>query len=79
MIPLTMTYRGYIRNGTVVFDERPNLPDGTPVSVQPLDRRATSNDSNASRKPNPSVLPTFAMGTPAIDPARRAELNDLMS
>src|SRR5436190_19640261 len=32
-----MTYRGHIHNGVVVLDERPDLPDGTPVSVQPLD------------------------------------------
>jgi hypothetical protein len=30
---MPMTYRGHIRNGAVVLDERPDLPDGTPVSV----------------------------------------------
>jgi hypothetical protein len=28
-----MTFRGHIRNGVVVLDERADLPDGTPVSV----------------------------------------------
>lgn len=32
-----MTYRGHIHNGAVVLDERPDLPEGTEVSVQPVD------------------------------------------
>ncbi len=74
-----MTYRGHIQNGTVVLDERPNLPDGTPVSVQPLDARATSSDSSAPRQSKFSVLPMFDMGTPVVDPGRCDQLNDLMS
>lgn len=29
-----MTLRGHIRNGTVVLDEPPHLPDGTAVEVE---------------------------------------------
>ena len=29
-----MTYRGHIRNGVAVLDNRVNLPDGTPVRVE---------------------------------------------
>jgi hypothetical protein len=29
-----MTYRGHIRNGVAVLDERVALPDGTPVRVE---------------------------------------------
>jgi hypothetical protein len=31
---MMMTYRGHIRNGEAVLDERVNLPDGTPVRVE---------------------------------------------
>lgn len=35
-----MTYRGHMKNGSVVFDEPldPPLPDGTAVSVEPAER-----------------------------------------
>jgi hypothetical protein len=29
-----MTYRGHIKNGVAVLDERVNLPDGTPVRIE---------------------------------------------
>ena len=29
-----MTYRGHIKNGVAVLDERVNLPDGTPVQIE---------------------------------------------
>jgi len=28
-----MTYRGHIKSGVAVLDERVNLPDGTPVRI----------------------------------------------
>jgi len=31
-----MTYRGYIKNGLVVFDQQVPLPEGTQVSVEPV-------------------------------------------
>lgn len=31
-----MTYRGHIENGVVVLDEPVNLPDGTTVSIEPM-------------------------------------------
>jgi hypothetical protein len=31
---MTMTLRGHIRNGTLVLDELPQLPDGTAVEVE---------------------------------------------
>ena len=33
---MAMTYRGHVRNGLVVFDERVELLDGTEVQVQPV-------------------------------------------
>jgi hypothetical protein len=32
-----MVYRGTIQNGVVVFDETPQLPDGTQVEIQPVE------------------------------------------
>ena len=31
-----MSLIGHIENGTVVFDTPPDLPDGTPVRVEPI-------------------------------------------
>ncbi len=31
-----MTYRGHIKNGVAVLDEVADLPDGTPVVIQPI-------------------------------------------
>jgi hypothetical protein len=31
-----MTYRGHIENGVAVLDEPGDLPDGTPVVIQPM-------------------------------------------
>ena len=33
-----MVYRGKIQNGVVVFDETPELPDGTRVEIQPVEQ-----------------------------------------
>jgi hypothetical protein len=35
-----VTYRGHIRNGVVVLDIGTPLPEGTPVSVEPLETSA---------------------------------------
>ena len=35
-----MTYRGRIRNGNVVLDDGPALPEGTEVLVQPVQAAA---------------------------------------
>ncbi|MGA2064906.1 MAG: hypothetical protein ABSG86_08055 [Thermoguttaceae bacterium] len=42
-----MTYRGHIKNGVAVPDERVNLPDGTPVwiEVERIDADFWSNRS----------------------------------
>ncbi len=32
-----MTYQGTVKNGVVVFDGEPPLPDGARVSVEPAD------------------------------------------
>lgn len=31
-----ITYRGHIKNGVAVLDEAADLPDGTPVVIQPV-------------------------------------------
>ena len=36
-----MTYRGRVRNGVVVLDDPTALPDGTEVTVRPLEGGAT--------------------------------------
>lgn len=43
-----MTFRGHIKDGTVVFDEPPALPDGTVVDVLP--RKAVRKAKTATRK-----------------------------
>lgn len=37
-----VTYRGKMKNGVVVLDDRTALPEGTPVSVRPLRNRAAA-------------------------------------
>ena len=37
-----MTYRGHIKNGVVVLDKPAKLPDGTPVRVQTVKKKASS-------------------------------------
>ena len=32
-----MTYRGHIKNGVAVLDEPADLPEGTPVVIQPVE------------------------------------------
>ncbi|MEO6435933.1 MAG: hypothetical protein ABIP55_09245 [Tepidisphaeraceae bacterium] len=32
-----MTYRGQVKNGVVVLEDGPSLPEGTQVRVQPLE------------------------------------------
>jgi hypothetical protein len=32
-----MIYRGHVKDGTIVLDEDVSLPDGTPVTIQPVE------------------------------------------
>jgi len=41
-----MTYKGHVKNGTVVFDEPVQLPEGTVVRVEP----EGSNDIESLRQ-----------------------------
>jgi hypothetical protein len=62
-----MTYRGKVRNGVVVFEQAPDLPDGTEVVVQPADTSAT---------PRPTLAELFAdvIGTvPDLPPDMAAQ------
>jgi len=47
-----MTYRGRIQNGTLVLDDRPDLPDGTEVQV---DIRPTNGVRRKRRPRKPTV------------------------
>jgi hypothetical protein len=38
-----MTYRGVVKNGVVVFEGNPSVPDGTEVRVEPLGSRAVDS------------------------------------
>ena len=42
-----MTYRGHVKNGVVVLEDKAKLAEGTPVRVQPL--RRTSGKKKAAR------------------------------
>jgi len=37
-----MTYRGIVKNGSVVLEDQPVLPEGTVVDVTPVKASATS-------------------------------------
>ena len=47
-----MTYRGMVKGGIVVLDAANSLPDGTEVTVAPV------NDSNDSRRDESSSQPS---------------------
>jgi hypothetical protein len=32
-----MIYRGHVQGGTIILDEDVSLPDGTPVTIQPVE------------------------------------------
>ncbi len=40
-----MVYRGHVKNGTIVLDEDVTLPDGTLVTIQPVDPAAATAPS----------------------------------
>jgi hypothetical protein len=40
-----MTYRGHVSNGVVVLDEPTALPDGTMVTVEPLEAAVAQSDA----------------------------------
>jgi hypothetical protein len=59
-----VTFRGQVRNGTVVLDDPSALPDGTPVTVRPLkpkapERRAGRNGSRRGAR-QPTLLERLA-------------------
>ena len=39
-----MIYRGHVKNGVVVLDEKVSLPEGTEVSVEPVPATTSRND-----------------------------------
>jgi hypothetical protein len=45
-----MTFHGQIRNGVVVLDQAPSLPDGTPVRVEVIDTAAEKGERRARRQ-----------------------------
>lgn len=63
-----MTYRGHIKNGVALLDERVNLPDGTPVlvEVEPIDRdfwrNASAQELAREQGVNPCVNPANLAG-----------------
>ena len=67
-----MTYRGRIKNGVVVFETRPQLPEGTQVLVQP------ETEPVAESKPRPGSPEAILAGRQewAGDPA---ELDRLLA
>lgn len=46
-----MTYRGQVRNGTVVLDDPTALPEGTAVSVRPLQQGKRQPKGPAAKRP----------------------------
>jgi hypothetical protein len=53
---MTTHYRGTIRNGVVVFDATPPLPEGTSVRVEPVDVAAPGAGGGASPGSRDAVL-----------------------
>ena len=45
-----MTYRGRVKNGVVVFDDRADLPEGAEVSVSVRSVKTTSRTPKRKRK-----------------------------
>jgi hypothetical protein len=43
------TYKGYLKNGVVVFDEPPPLGEGTEVTVQVSEEEAPPDETIAER------------------------------
>lgn len=63
-----MTYRGHIKNGVAMLDERVNLPDGTPVrvEVEPLDADFWQGKSVEQLAREQGVKPCTSAGDLAI-------------
>jgi hypothetical protein len=59
-----MTYRGHIKNGIAVLDERVNLPEGTPVRVE-----VERIDADFWRNQSAEELARVQGVKPCIDPA----------
>jgi hypothetical protein len=49
---MTTTYRGTIKNGVVVFDGPPPLPEGTPVRVEPANGQNPTIQRGAANAPH---------------------------
>jgi hypothetical protein len=58
-----MTYRGHIKNGVAVLDERVNLPDGTPVRVE-----VERIDADFWRNPSAEEVARAQGVEPCVDP-----------
>ena len=44
-----MTYMGHIRGGVVVIDGKLDLPEGTPVRVDPIPSEASVEDAKSEK------------------------------
>lgn len=44
-----MPYRGHIENGAVVLDEPVDIPEGTPVTVEPVATESRPGDITSRR------------------------------
>jgi hypothetical protein len=62
-----MTYRGHVKNGSVVLDPPAKLPDGTAVSVRPL--KATAVKAVRKKKPSKRVPSLYDRLKPVIGKA----------
>lgn len=45
-----MTLQGHIRNGVVILDEGPKLPDGTPVRVEVVEAANGDDPQGGARR-----------------------------
>ena len=45
-----MTFQGYVRNGVVILDSAPNLPEGTPVRVEVIETADASDQGRPRRQ-----------------------------
>ncbi|HZZ43128.1 MAG TPA: hypothetical protein VFE58_09330 [Tepidisphaeraceae bacterium] len=66
---MTTTLHGHIHNGTVILDDPTALPEGTPVSVQPLSQPAPSKHRHGS---GAAILETLRRLGP-LDPEAAAD------
>jgi hypothetical protein len=55
-----MLFRGYIKGGKVVVEDRIDLPDGTAVDVQPAGGNGAPRKQRSKRAKSKSASPTGA-------------------